>query len=84
LTTTLVNVDVPEPAVTLPVRFPVTLPVTAPVCTPAVLPVTLPVKLPVIPPDEVNVVNAPVDAVDAPTVAPSIEPPLMSAVARVA
>jgi hypothetical protein len=38
----------------------------------------------VIPPDEDNVVNAPVDAEDAPTVAPSIEPPLMSTVARVA
>ena len=34
---TLVNVDVPEPAVTLPVRFPVTLPVTSPVTLPVTI-----------------------------------------------
>ena len=80
---TLLNED--EPAeVTLPVRSPVTSPSTLPVTSPVTLPVTLPVRSPVIPPEDVTVVNAPLEAVVAPTVAPSTEPPPMLAVARVA
>jgi len=87
LIVTLVNVEVPDEAVTLPVTSPVTLPVTLPVTTPIMLPVTLPVTLPttlpVRPPTKpvvaVTVLPRTVDGVVAPMGVELIEPPVTTA-----
>ena len=71
---TLLNVDVPELAVTLPVKLPTTLPVTLPVT----LPMMLPVMLPVNPELALTVVKAPDEAVVPPIGVPFIVPPVIT------
>jgi len=63
---TLVKLDVPEVAVTLPVKSPVTSPVTLPVRLPVTLPITFPVSGP----------TSDVPVIVVPVIAAGVEPPI--------